>query len=45
LDRIAKKKMKVILNKLFNDDINCYGLVASSCAIGKFFEFYPETCL
>ena len=37
--------MEVTLSKLFNDDITCYDFVASSCAKGKLFEFYPETCL
>jgi len=31
------------LNTLFNNDVNCYGFVASSSPIGKLVEFYPET--
>jgi hypothetical protein len=37
--------MEVTLIELFKEDINCYGFVASSCAIGKLFEFHPEICL
>ena len=37
--------MEVTLSELFNEDVNSYGFVASSCVVGKLFEFYPEICL